>query len=87
MHHLITSTMVLMASTSKGGVPKYMGLSGTPLAYAVSIILTFGFVLVGYDQGKLSLLHTFFILPTYQPSRRHVGRHLDDAVAGHAPSS
>ncbi|CAK7202667.1 hypothetical protein SEUCBS139899_005393 [Sporothrix eucalyptigena] len=42
-----------MAST-KDGVPKYMGLSGTPLAYAVSIILTFGFVLVGYDQGVMS---------------------------------
>ncbi|KAJ5204617.1 uncharacterized protein N7498_005496 [Penicillium cinerascens] len=35
-------------------VPKYIGLSGKPLGVAISTILTFGFVLVGYDQGVMS---------------------------------
>lgn len=33
-------------------IPTYMGLSGKPLGIAITVILTFGFVLVGYDQGK-----------------------------------
>jgi len=32
-------------------VPKFIGLSGQMLSIAITSILTFGFVLVGYDQG------------------------------------
>lgn len=35
-------------------LPKYVGLHGQPLGIAITIILTFGFVLVGYDQGMSS---------------------------------
>lgn len=35
-------------------LPKYLGLNGRPLGIALTSILTFGFVLVGYDQGNLS---------------------------------
>ncbi|KAL8678763.1 MAG: hypothetical protein Q9186_004914 [Xanthomendoza sp. 1 TL-2023] len=35
-------------------VPKYLGLNGRPLGIALTSILTFGFVLVGYDQGVMS---------------------------------
>jgi hypothetical protein len=38
-----------MSSTN---IPKFLGLNGKGLAFAITSILTFGFVLVGYDQGK-----------------------------------
>jgi hypothetical protein len=38
--------------------PTYLGLRGKPLGFAITAILTFGFVLVGYDQGKYNLLKT-----------------------------
>jgi hypothetical protein len=31
--------------------PTYMGLRGKPLGLAITVFLTFGFILVGYDQG------------------------------------
>ena len=34
-----------------GNLPTYYGLNGRPLGILISTILTFGFVLVGYDQG------------------------------------
>ncbi|KAJ9143432.1 Sugar transporter [Pleurostoma richardsiae] len=34
--------------------PTYLGLRGKPLGFAITAILTFGFVLVGYDQGVMS---------------------------------
>ncbi|KAL8749962.1 MAG: hypothetical protein Q9199_007368 [Rusavskia elegans] len=40
-------------------VPKYMGLNGRPLGIALTSILTFGFVLVGYDQVPQHLLFAF----------------------------
>lgn len=39
-------------------VPKYLGLNGRPLGIAITSILTFGFVLVGYDQGMSSKADT-----------------------------
>ncbi|GAM86250.1 hypothetical protein ANO11243_042620 [Dothideomycetidae sp. 11243] len=38
----------------RSDTPTYLGLSGRPLGIAISVILTFGFVLVGYDQGVMS---------------------------------
>ncbi|KAF2114272.1 general substrate transporter [Lophiotrema nucula] len=35
-------------------VPTFLGLNGKPLGIAITVILTFGFVLVGYDQGVMS---------------------------------
>lgn len=37
---------------SSSVVPNYLGLHGKALGVAITTILTFGFVLVGYDQGK-----------------------------------
>lgn len=34
--------------------PKFMGLTGHPLALAVSTVATTGFLLFGYDQGVMS---------------------------------
>ena len=42
-----------MGSSTK---PKYLGLNGRSLGVAITCILTFGFVLVGYDQGKSPVL-------------------------------
>ncbi|KAK5209483.1 hypothetical protein LTR96_000274 [Exophiala xenobiotica] len=39
---------------SSSNIPKFLGLNGKGLAFAITSILTFGFVLVGYDQGVMS---------------------------------
>ena len=46
-------------------VPKYLGLNGRPLGIAITSILTFGFVLVGYDQGKsfLANINAAYLTP------------------------
>lgn len=37
---------------SSSEYPKFLGVHGKPLEWVLTAILTFGFVLVGYDQGK-----------------------------------
>lgn len=46
--------LIQSATMSSSTVPKYLGLSGKPMGIAISTILTFGFILVGYDQGMHS---------------------------------
>ena len=36
---------------ARSNMPKFIGLNGRALGAAITVILTFGFVLVGYDQG------------------------------------
>ncbi|EME79799.1 uncharacterized protein MYCFIDRAFT_37517 [Pseudocercospora fijiensis CIRAD86] len=40
--------------SSSSNYPKFLGMNGKPLEWTVTVILTFGFVLVGYDQGVMS---------------------------------
>ncbi|KAF2162688.1 hypothetical protein M409DRAFT_68976 [Zasmidium cellare ATCC 36951] len=39
---------------SSSEYPKFLGVQGKPLEWTLTAILTFGFVLVGYDQGVMS---------------------------------
>lgn len=40
---------------SQGDYPKFLGFHGKALEYVVLVVLTFGFVLVGYDQGEFGI--------------------------------
>lgn len=42
------------ARVNAAGVPTYLGLTGAPLIWAVTVAASFGFGLFGYDQGVMS---------------------------------
>ncbi|KXT08887.1 hypothetical protein AC579_4669 [Pseudocercospora musae] len=67
--------------SSSDNYPKFLGMNGKALEWTVTVILTFGFVLVGYDQGVMSGVITAPLWLSEFPRVNHNATLLDFTVA------